>query len=185
MKKNDVVLYNGFFPTWLFIWIMPESWLFMIPANTLLDGLVIYFGLKRLGHDNLWKKTKTFLLKTVIFGFLSDIIASLAMFAFLDVFDKLLGEEYYDWLSKNVFDPVLKNPFASILGFLYVAFFIFLAGCLIYVFNKKFNFTKEYMEEKDAKKLALYMAFITAPYAFLIPLDMFFEIIVFVKSIFY
>ena len=45
MHRKRTTLYNVIFPIW-FLWILPMCWVFILPANLLIDALVIVLTLK-------------------------------------------------------------------------------------------------------------------------------------------
>lgn len=170
--KKDFRLYNIIFPMWM-IWILPVTWLVIIPANILIDGLVIYLGLKYLKEDGAFAKMKDYLLKTVVFGFLSDIVGAAFLFLFM-AFSVDHNTDFGKWWYKVIEGPVAYNPFDNPMAFLIVLIGVLISGFLIYFLNYNFNFKTRCIEEAKAKKLAIYMAVFTAPYLFLLPMKLFY-----------
>ncbi|MDO4175388.1 MAG: hypothetical protein Q4D42_11555, partial [Eubacteriales bacterium] len=71
MKRN-VRLYNILFPMWMF-WLWPTPvWLIILPANFVIDSLVLLAAMKwkRIADwKNAWRKS---IVKVWLLGFLSD-----------------------------------------------------------------------------------------------------------------
>ena len=141
-------------------------------ANILVDFLVIYLSLKCLKIEKPMQKVKNTIFRAVCFGFISDLVGSVFLFLFTiipysenTVFGKKWG---------SIVDSMISNPFKNVFSLLFVLIAILIAGILIYILNKEYNFSQLEIEEKQKKKLALYMAIFTAPYLFLLPLEWFF-----------
>jgi hypothetical protein len=126
---------------------VPLAWLIVLPANFIIDSLVILLTMKHLGIK--FKKTmyKRTILKVWSFGFLADIIGAAFLFLTMFVFELgSRGDELY-----------LTIPATLI------------AGILIFILNYKISF-KDY--DKSVRfKMALNLALLTAPYTFMIPLS--------------
>lgn len=154
MKKN-VRLYNMIFPIWLmFLW-PTYLWLLILPANFLIDSLVVYLSSRhQLLPDrfSLWKKH---ILPIWLIGFFSDLMGAGLVFLIYIIL------ENYPGMPNLILFP--GTTLVSIPG-------VLLAGVLIYVLNRFFTFHKSGLDTKDVHKLCLYLAIFTAPYAFLIPL---------------
>lgn len=157
MKKQirQIRLYNILFPMWLF-WLWPTGiWLIILPANFVIDSLVLCLAMKWHHLENklqIWKRS---ILKVWIFGFLSDFVGAgliMGLMIFIDVAD-------LPW-------DTFHFPGTTLMSLPGVA----LAGVLIYFLNKRFAFTKCGLDQEQIHKLSLALAIFTAPYAMLIPL---------------
>lgn len=155
MKEKETRFYNVLFPLWLLIWIPSYLWLFLIPANYIVDRFVLYFSL-RLEERNAFCKKHTW--KVCLMGFLADFMGSFFLFGVL-----LLSGENYELANGISFDP-----FKDILSFLIVVFAIIFSAFIIYLGDKKI-LEKAGLNKEDAKRSALFMAILTAPYLFLFP----------------
>lgn len=153
-------LYNVLFPIWFLI-IFPTMWLFVLPANFLIDTVVLCICLKALKITNINEVYKKSILKVWIFGFIADIIGSalLVCTQFISV---------NSFLS-DIITALAYNPFSNIYAFLITIFAIVISGILIYVFNFKISFKKVDIDEKSKKRIAICLAVFTAPYLFLYP----------------
>ena len=59
MKRNKTIrLYNIILPIWLLVWWPSFLWLGLIPANYLIDFLVTYLSMKKLGIEDCKEKTR-------------------------------------------------------------------------------------------------------------------------------
>ena len=153
-------LYNVLFPLWMLI-LLPATWLVVIPANFIIDSLVLilalHFWLKK-PIKEIWKKS---IIKVFVLGFLSDFVGA----------GFLLGGLYVSsWFDfGTVFEETCNGP-QSFGGFLVLLFAVALSAICIYFADLKIAFKKLDLEISEKKKLALALAVLTAPYTFFIPL---------------
>ena len=144
------------FPIW-FLFLFPITWLIIIPANFLVDSLVLIFTLKYLQYADIKSLWKTKIWPVWGFGFLADMLgAGLVISIYLT-----LVELSPDLGASLIFFP--GTCLVAIPG-------ILLAGILIYFLNKKITFKKADLTPQQLHKLCLSLAIITAPYTMLIPL---------------
>ena len=164
MKKEK--LYNVIFPIWLMI-LIPPIILSVIPANFIIDSLVLLLGLKISKVTDKFKNYKKCILKVWIFGFLIDIAGSLLLFA-----TQVLG--FSSFLSDNLIEPLMWNPFSNVFALLYAITVIALCGFLIYKVNCRFSFEKTNLDQTQKRFISILLAIITAPYLFLLPTSLFY-----------
>lgn len=167
MNKNNVKLYNVIFPIWL-LWLFPITWIVILPANFIIDLLVIILTLRFLKVQNIKDIAKSVIFKVWIFGFLSDFIGTgFMMLSNLIDFDynSPIGKWWYD----NITNAVSYNPYRSIYAVVWVTLCVIITAIAIYLFNYKFALKKSGLEDNQKKRLALSLAIFTAPYTFLIP----------------
>lgn len=168
-KKNEIRLYNVMFPIWM-LWLVPVTWLFILPANLLIDFLVLYFTMKYLKLINPMAKAKSVLLKSWICGFAADMIGTIGMFMAIFIeFDYDSPMQY--WWSENITRVVGGNPFSGIFGFLWVTVCVLISCGFIYLFNYKWCLKKLEIADELKKKIALSMAVFTAPVLFYLPTE--------------
>lgn len=158
-------LYNVIFPIWL-LWLLPVVWLIVLPANFLVDALVLWLGMKGLRLAQPREVIKRSILRVWLFGFLSDLTGSAMLYAAVAV--ELPGS-VGRWWYENMTNAITLNPFENVFAFLFVSVCVAVAGVLIYLFNAKFAFKKTDLAEVQRKKLARLLAFATAPYLYLLP----------------
>ena len=174
MKKNSVKLYNLIFPIWL-LWVIPITWLVVLPANFLIDLLVVVLTMKYLKVQEIKMNAKSVILKVWIFGFIADFIGTAAMFMANVIdsnfdFNTPLGQ----WWYNNITNAVSYNPFENIYSLVWVTACVIITSCFIYLFNYKFCLKKSTLDDEHKKKLALSLAIFTAPYLFYLPTAWFF-----------
>ena len=172
MSKKTIKLYNVIFPIWM-LWIFPLTWFVVLPANFVIDLLVVALTMKVLKIEHIWATAKPVILKVWLFGFLSDLIGTAVMLVSTFLDERILGESMGDWWYHNIGFPVSFNPFQSIFGFLWVTFCVLLAGYMIYLFNSKISFKNAPLTEKQKRQLSLSLAVFTAPYLFYLPTMLF------------
>lgn len=144
--KKEIKLYNLIFPVWL-LFIFPIAWLVIVPANFIVDSLVLLLGMIKINIIDKKGFYKKHIFKVFIFGMLADIIGALYMFLMMFVFETAeRGDELY----------------LTIPGLL-------ISLVMIFVFNYFITFKD--LEKKERFKLALIIAIVTAPYTFLIPIN--------------
>lgn len=153
--KKEVRLYNVLFPIWLF-WLLPTVlWLIILPANFMIDSLILILALKKQkisGCLQIWKQS---ILKIWIIGFFSDLIGAGLICGFMLLIDSLAPS----W--DTLYFP--GTTLISIPG-------VILAGLLIYWLNKRFSFIKCGWSKIRIHNTSLILAVFSAPYAMLIPL---------------
>ena len=155
--RQHIRLYNVLFPLWFF-WLYPTKlWLLILPANFLLDSLVLYAAMRRRhieARAALWKSS---ILRVWVFGFLSDICGA-ALILFLHF---ALGPVTWFW---DAMDFYLAEALLVLPG-------VALAGFLIYFFNQRYTFSSCGLPPEEIRRLSLVLAVFTAPYAMFIPLS--------------
>ncbi|MCH5344620.1 MAG: hypothetical protein J1E64_11320 [Acetatifactor sp.] len=153
--KKTVRFNNILFPIWLF-WLLPTYvWLIILPANFVIDSLVLVLAMNVLRLENKLSIWKHSILKVWIIGFVSDFIGAAAIFGIMLVLDSLIPR----------FNTMLF-PGTTLISLPGVA----LAGVLIYFLNRRFSFTKCGLSAAQVHKLCLALAVFTAPHAMMIPL---------------
>lgn len=172
MKRKDVKLYNLIFPIWL-LWLVPITWLVIMPANFLIDFLVTFCAMKYLKIPQTWQKAKSVIFKVWILGFAADFIGTVLMFL-SNLIDFNYETAFGKWWYQNITNAVAYYPFESIYSILWVTASVVLSACFIYLFNYKISFKKLEMPKTEKKKVALALAVFTAPYLFFLPTSWFF-----------
>lgn len=173
MKKHDIRLYNLIFPVWL-IWLIPTVLIIVLPANFLLDFLVVFLTMKHLNILARREKLRSCIWKIWLFGFVSDLIGTAFLLLATEISpgtDTAFGKWWYTHLT----EAVSTNPFSNLFSILWVAAGVIIAGCCIYFFNLKVSFRKMDASEIQKKKLAASLAVFTAPYLFFLPTSIFYH----------
>lgn len=148
MKK--VKLYNVVFPIWLLYFFPSLFWLAIIPANFLVDSLVLWLACRWQKLENKAEIFKKSIIKIWILGFVCDFLGAALGFGLLFALS-LSGTEL------GGADILMAIPAAAA------------AGVLIYFANKLISFRKSGLDAKTVHKICLALAIFTAPYTMLIP----------------
>ena len=159
-KSKEIKFYNVMFPMWL-LFIFPITWLFVIPANFIIDSLVLLLGMYILRIKEKLELYKKTILWIFLFGFVADILGGIVLL--ITQFVESDGF-FYEYLTA----PIAQNPFDNIYALLYTCGAVLISAVLIYVFNRFISFRKVY-SKKIKRILSLLLAVITAPYLFLVP----------------
>ncbi len=167
--KREIKLRNVFFPIWM-LWVLPITWLVIIPINAIIDGLVLLFTTAHLSIEDRKNFILRILPKTVLVGFISDIIASIPLVLLAIIWNPDTNTKIGKWWLENI-SPIQYNPLDNIFSVLIVLVCVILGGFLIYFLNRKFVLKK--LEITDCEKfvLARNMAIFTAPHLFLMPFN--------------
>lgn len=168
MNKKEIKLYNVIFPLWI-LWLFPQTWIFVLPANFLIDLLVVMLSMHFLKVKEIKKNVKRVILKIWLCGFIADFVGTFAMAAvnFLPVRE---DTTFGIWWHRRFIGPTSYDPFATVESFLFVTACVVLTAAVIYFLNTKFCLKKADLTEVQRKKTALCLAVFTAPYLFYIPL---------------
>lgn len=159
-----------FFPTWL--------WLILIPGNYLIDRIVLKWSLGKVSAEMEKVERGAFCRrhtwKICLAGFLSDFAGALVMFG---VF--MLGVSVGDDSAMKPFMDKLEegvgfNPFSHLPSLVIVMLAVALAGFCIYKLDR-WILNKAGLTTEQAKGAALRLALITAPYLFLFPTQILFD----------
>lgn len=148
-------LYNMLFPVWLFYLFPAEVWLLILPANFVIDSLILYLAMKRQNvtqPKEVWKRS---ILRIWGIGFLCDLLGA----GLILVIELLQDALHLHW---NTF----LFPGATLVALPGVI----LAAFLIYLLDRRFAFTNCPLDKSQIPKLSLALSIFTAPYAMLIPL---------------
>lgn len=160
MKNGEIRLYNVIFPVWL-VWLFPQLIWMVLPANFLVDLLVLVLAFAAMRIGRVWKNALGVVWRVWICGFLADIAGAALLFLML-----LLPEES---AAVQLVHAAGMNPFDNPLAFLWVTLAVALAGVLIYVFNRKFCLKNLNVSDRQKRRCALVLAIATAPYFFYLP----------------
>lgn len=166
MNRTDVKLYNVIFPIW-FLLLAPWTWAIVLPANFVIDLLVVACTMKYLKIEGTKSKVKSVIAHVWILGFVADIAGGmLMMMVEHDIFgyDSALS----DWWN-DISYGVMYNPFDNVFSLLWVTICVVFTAVVIYFFNNMITLPKLNLPEEQRKKIALSLAIITAPYLFFLP----------------
>ena len=94
MKRNKTTrLYTIILPIWLLIWFPTWLWLILIPVNYLIDFMVTYLSMKKLGIEDCKQKTLKHSWKICLIGFFSDFVGVVFLLGVLYLTDIILPKE--------------------------------------------------------------------------------------------
>ena len=169
MNKKEFKLYNTLLPIWILVFVPSWLWLILIPANYLIDRLVLHWSLGNMGDKNAFCRKHTW--KICIAGFFSDLCGALVLFGVF-VIATIAGEgtplsplvPMLDLIESGV----ASDPLDSIAAFLVVAVSVAVAGVAIFLIDRKI-LTKAGLEAEQARRSAMWLAVFTAPYLYFVP----------------
>ena len=159
MKKRPVRTYNILLPIWLLIWFPSWLWIILIPANYLVDRLVLHWSLADKEDRGDFCRQNTW--KICLAGFLSDFAGSVLLVIAMLTLDAIPG-------THDMGYALTLNPFANVVAFLITVVAIAVAGICIFKLDR-WLLGKAGLDVELARKAALRLAVITAPYLFLFP----------------
>lgn len=169
MNKKEFKLYNILLPIWILVFVPSWLWLILIPANYLIDRLVLHWSLGNMGDKNAFCRKHTW--KICIAGFFSDLCGALVLFGVF-VIATIAGEgtqlsplvPMLDLIESGV----ASDPLDSIAAFLVVVVSVAVAGVAIFLIDRKI-LTKAGLEAEQARRSAMWLAVLTAPYLYFVP----------------
>ncbi|MBR6208825.1 MAG: hypothetical protein IKQ69_07480 [Oscillospiraceae bacterium] len=154
MKKKDLRLYNVMFPVWMILWFPSWLWLLLIPANYLVDTLVLRWSLKGFADRGAFCKRHAW--KICLAGFLSDFAGALLLFGVYAVSENPLSY------------AIAYAPFSHGLALLITVLSVALSGGCIYLLDE-WLLKRAGLEQRLARHSALSLAVLTAPYLYFFP----------------
>ena len=160
MKRTR--LYNVIFPVWL-LYLVPAVWLIVIPANLLIDCVVVLATLYILKHDQKRAVLRQVWWKVWLLGFAADVVGVLFLLPAMQL-SSILPDPVWELV-----EPVMYNCFLSPAAFLWTAAAVALAGVCIYFFDRWALRSCELLSDRERHIIALTLAIITAPWTFFIP----------------
>ncbi len=164
MKKNKTTrLYNIILPIWLLIWFPTWLWLMLVPVNYLIDFLVTYLSMKKLGIEDSKQKTLKHSWKICLIGFFSDFAGAAFLLGILYLTDIILPNE----IGESISYGLSWKP--NLYSILIILIAIAISGLLIYVLNRWMLKKDPELNKEQIHRIALNLAVFTAPYLFLIP----------------
>lgn len=159
--RRRPAFYNVMFPLWMLIWFPSWLWLLLIPANYLIDRLVLWWSLGSAEDRQRFCRQHTW--KTCLAGFASDFAGSLLLLGAY-----LLLSSYDGGWAQDIVWGLGFNPFSSVVGLLVTVAAIALSGMCIYALDLRI-IRKTGLSEEQSRHSALMLAVLTAPYLFLVP----------------
>ena len=143
MKINQTKLYNVVFPIW-FIWVYPQTWIYIILGNFLIDSVIYVISMNILKMENKMDLYKGNIFAIFMFGLLSDFFGSMFILL-LNACGLGVGSDDY----------------------LYISIAVLISAVLIFVFNYFCTFRD--LNKRDRLVLSLIFSILTPPYTFFFP----------------
>ena len=168
--KSDNIVYNILMPIWLLIFFPSWLWLLLIPANYLIDRIVLKWSLGDMPEKGLFCRKHNW--KICLAGFASDFAGAILLFA-LNQLMFGMNDDVNSFISKAA-DGLMFNPFSNVLSLIIVIAAIAISAVCIYKLDKSI-LIKAGLDIDQAKKSAIRLAIITAPYVYLIPSEWFYN----------
>ena len=170
MKRNENVrLYNILLPLWILLFWPSALWLVLIPANYLIDRFVLRWSLGEMPEKGAFCRRHTW--KICLAGFASDLAGACILFGVF-MCSAVAGENApFRELLEKVEYGVGFNPFSHIGAFLVTALSVAAAGICIFLLDRKL-LRKAGLNAEQAKKSAVRLALITAPYLYFFPSEL-------------
>ena len=162
--KSDNKVYNILLPIWLIIFFPSWLWLILIPANYLIDRIVLKWSLGELPDKGLFCRKNTW--KVCLAGFLGDFAGAIVLF-FVSQLLSGLGGKRFSFLQMAG-EGVMFDPFTNVLAVLIIIAAIALSAVCIYNLDKRI-LGKTELDHEQVKQAAFRLALFTAPYLYLIP----------------
>ena len=159
MRKRPVRTYNILLPIWLLVWFPSWLWVILVPANYLVDRLVLTWSLKGMEDRGTFCRENTW--KVCIAGFLSDFVGSVLLIAAEVALDAIPG-------SHDIGSALTLNPCGNVFALLITVAAIAVSGVCIFKLDR-WLLGSAGLDPDLARTAALRLAVITAPYLFLFP----------------
>ncbi|WP_350453591.1 hypothetical protein [Slackia heliotrinireducens] len=159
-------VYNIMLPLWLLIFWPSYLWLLLIPLNYLIDRIVLKWSLKDMPEAGAFCRRHTW--KICLAGFASDFVGMLVLLVAFLVPTLVADPSQSDALLDAIEYGIGFNPFSNIVAFLIVALAVAMSGLCIYTLDR-FILMRAGLDREQAKRSALRLALITAPYLYFFP----------------
>ena len=168
-KEKTYKLYNILLPLWLLLFWPSYLWLILIPANYLIDRLVLRWGLGDLPDRGRFCRKHTW--KICVAGFVSDLAGACFIFV-VYLASSLISDNAPDGsILEQLAYGVGFNPLANVWAFLAVTLAVAIAGVLIFRLDRRI-LRRAGLEDAAARGAALKLALITAPYLYFFPSEL-------------
>ena len=159
---KEFKIYNMIFPAWA-LFVFPFAWVVILPANFIIDSIVVVVVLKLLRVSNIKGLYKKMIFKVWGLGFAADILGSISLMIILGFADDITHMKYRG---------LSYDPTSYPLGLILISIAVIISGLLIYAFNYNGHFKELNMDQGQKKKLAMTLAIVTAPYLMFLPTHM-------------
>ncbi|ACV21486.1 Uncharacterised protein [Slackia heliotrinireducens] len=165
-RKPYSNVYNIMLPVWLLVFWPSYLWLLLIPLNYLIDRIVLKWGLGKMPDAGAFCRRHTW--KICLAGFASDFVGMLMLLALFLIPTLAADGSAFEAVIHDIGYGIGFNPFTNIVAFLVVALAVAVSGLCIYALDR-FILVRAGLDPVQAKRCALRLALITAPYLFFFP----------------
>lgn len=165
--RGRVKLYNLILPLWL-LWLFPQTWMIVLPANFAVDLLVSALALRSAGARGITAVLKKSILRTWLCGFAADAAGTALMAAPLFIEGALPDSAQEAW-SGALSYPLTMDPFKTPAAVMWTAASVALSAFVIYMLNYKFCFRRAELTDAQLRRVSLALAVFTAPWLFFLP----------------
>lgn len=175
MKKN-IKLYNMVFPVFMLFAFVPGFWLISLAGNFAIDSIVLIIIMLIMFKKIDWSIYKKTIIKIWIFGFISDLIGSLylVLMSILHGTEYMEGKDLLRQIKTGIYLATNHSPHESVWGVIFIVSGILVSAICIFAFNYFISFKRIKISKKQKILSSLSFAIFTAPYAFLLPKEMFY-----------
>ena len=164
-RTSEIKLYNIMLPVWIIVFWPSWLWVLVIPLNYLIDRIVLRWSLGDMEDKGIFCRRHTW--KICLAGFFSDFVGAGIMFAIF-MSSAFLKSGSDDSFLQKLGYGVGFNPFSHVVALLLVLLCIAVSALLIYLIDK-WILKKAGLSIEQAKRSAIRLALITAPYLYLFP----------------
>lgn len=174
--NNDIKLYNLIFPTFMLFVFVPILWQISLVGNFIIDSVVLIIISLIIYHKLNWKFYIKSIFFVYIFGFFSDIIGVFYLIAtaFLTDAEYYEGNDLVQQILSGIYMATSHSHFDSFWSFAFITSGIIISMVMIFGLNYLFSFIFTDLTKKQKLLSALSFAIFTAPYAFLLPNELFY-----------
>lgn len=165
--RTQTRLYNVIFPLWMLLF-FPAVWLIVLPANLLIDGLVVLLTLIHLKHSQKAAVLGRVWWKVWLMGFSADFVGAGWMLLGL-VPCWIWPNTPFGRFWEDTVGHAMHNPFAAPGALLWTVLAVVLAAVCIYFFDRRALRSCPLLTPVQQHKLALSLAVFTAPWFFFWP----------------
>lgn len=160
-NNNGKRMYNILLPLWLLLFWPSPLWLALIPANYIIDRIILRWSLGDMPDKGLFCRKHTW--KICLAGFASDFVGAGILFI---IFMAASGSDV-DFLH-DLAHGVGFYPFSTIWSTLAVGLAVFVSALLIFRIDRGI-LTRAGLSAEQARHSAIRLAVITAPYLYFFP----------------
>ena len=148
MTNKPVKLYNAIFPIWILI-IFPTTWLIVLPANFVIDLLVMLITLKCMKVPDIRRNTFPIIFGVWATGFVADILGSLGLMCLTMTISNVQTPFLLWW--NNVLNAIIYNPFKNAFAVLIITILVIISAVSIFWQTILFVSVKQSWKKQNEK----------------------------------